>query len=50
MFYMILLLYSSALKPQEGWVIVVRGVYYEIPESELDFYKLFFYICIMLTL
>ena len=32
----------DTLNPQEGWIVVVRGVYNENPESELDFNKLFY--------
>ena len=35
--YRILLLYSIALNPQEGWVVAVRGVCNETPESKLGF-------------
>ena len=38
-FYRILLLNTLALNPQEGWIVVGRGVYNETPESDLDFKK-----------
>ena len=38
------MLYTIALDPQEGWIVVVRGVYNETPESVLDFKKLSFFI------
>ena len=38
-FYRILLLNTLALNPQEGWIVVGRGVYNETPESDLDLKK-----------
>ena len=38
-FYRILLLNTLALNPQEGWIVVGRGVYNETPESDIDFKK-----------
>ena len=43
-FYRILLLNTLALNPQEGWIVVGRGVYNETPESDLDLKKLSFFI------